>query len=179
MSLVTASILAPSLAACAGSGTVEEYWAARFDHYRSLATSDFERGVLADNTITRAEYEEALQRYVDCMSEHGSTVATYEIYHSGVYAYQVTRSDEGATPQCARGTTEIIEQLYLEHLGDPQNRGTQVAVTDCLKRKGLLPADYDVADYGDDSADGFREYFDTSDRDVDEVYLTCLLNPAL
>lgn len=35
------------------------------------ATSDFERGVLSDGVITRAEYQEAIQRYVDCGKQHG------------------------------------------------------------------------------------------------------------
>jgi hypothetical protein len=105
------------------------------------ATSDFERGVLSDGKITKAEYDEAVQRYVKCMADKGVTVNPYEM-GGGYYGYSVP-SRENDTFQrwgdsCAKGTTYLVEDLYIQMLTNPSGGDIDDAVAACLARKGLV-----------------------------------------
>ena len=51
-------------AGCSGPATATNPYSEDFRQAKEFATSDFERAVLEDGEITRAEYEEAMQRYV-------------------------------------------------------------------------------------------------------------------
>jgi hypothetical protein len=143
----------------------------------SAATSDFERSALRDGDISRAEYEEAVQLYVECVQAEGVNIATEDQY--GFYVYVTTGGDE-ATEQramdgCRAGTIEHIEPLYHALTTDPENRGGSVMVTECLQRKGFLPEDYDPADLPSDFENGFEGLFEMGDENAG----MCFSNPML
>lgn len=108
---------------------------------RQQATSDFQRGVLADGTITKAEYDEAVNRYVRCLGDKGVTVTAVD--NGGGYDQYAVASGQDAKFQqwsdsCANGTTDLIEDLYIQMLTNPSGGDIDDAVAACLARKGLV-----------------------------------------
>lgn len=92
------------------------------DQAKEQSTSEFESEALADDEITRDEYEQAVSLYMDCLTDAGLD-ATAEQQPSGLYQYAI-RYDEGTTEadpaeySCALGTTYLVEPLYGQHLAE-------------------------------------------------------------
>lgn len=143
--------LALALAAtgCGGGGEV----AARGPHHDVIvaaaqeATSDFERQVLEDGEITRAEYEEAVHRLVECARDRGTRVTPLE--QDGLYTYEVPISETSDRDmlECSEGTTQVVEALYGDVLRNPRNVDFEELVAECLVRSGLAPEGYDEEQY--------------------------------
>lgn len=93
-----------------------------FDQAREEATSAFESDALADDLITREEYEQAVGLYMECLTDAGLD-ATAEQQASGLYQYAI-RYEEGTTEadpaeySCALGTTYLVEPLYGQSIAD-------------------------------------------------------------
>jgi hypothetical protein len=145
----------------------------------SHATTDFERNVLADGQITRAEYEEAVQKLVACAEGNGKTVITHD--QSGLYSYEVPGGDpDDVMLTCGKGTTMIIEGLYSQMVQNPDREDLNVLLAACLVRSGLASADFS----GEDFKHGMEESnqgsmagnfpFDTNDT----RFTKCLSNPS-
>lgn len=111
------------------------------------ASSDFERSVLADGDITRAEYEEAVQKLVSCGEARGVKITPIkqgELYN---YSYPLTETSDEIMGDCSAGTTLVIETFYSDMVKNPMNGDFEQMVAECLARSGLAPADYDKAQY--------------------------------
>lgn len=172
------------IAGCASADPADDYWAddywvAEVERVRSQATSDFEREALADGRITRAEYEEATQRFVDCMNDRGVSTTREEQFATGVYQYAVSGSSDAVWDECEAGTTRIVADIYTSYLVDPEQRGPGVEAAECLQRQGLLPADYEMANAAEDHANLFSAYIDHSDIDLIETWMSCYANPRM
>jgi hypothetical protein len=135
-----------AMSAC-GSGTSEapDPWRAEVLNARSQATSDFERAVLSDGQISRAEYEESVHRYVSCMKSSAVDMLA-QLQPSGFYAYRSTDYSDAANDTCAKGTTLLVEALYVARSRNPQRRDEDDLVADCLIRRGLAPKGFSAAE---------------------------------
>ena len=126
-------------------------YAAEFEQARAEATSDFERDVLSDSKIDRQEYDEAVQRYIDCLNSSGLS-AVAEPQDGGLYQYAITYPD-GADPiaasaetDCLVGTKNIIEPLYATTIQNPGNEDPVKVLLACLVRHGVVDSSYSIAD---------------------------------
>ncbi len=118
------------------------------------AKSDFERQVLSDGTITRAEYEEAVQKLVACAATRGVVVSP--VSKGATYSYEVKTSEvsDAAMRQCSVGTTQVIESLYGEIAKNPTKADYEALIAACLARSGLAPAGYTKSQYLRDRSAG-------------------------
>jgi hypothetical protein len=121
-------------------------YAAEFTQALADASSDFERGVLADGVITPEELQEAQRREVSCLTDHGIT-AHYRTDSNGsvvldVQGYSGDEPDQGVMSECSRGTTGQILGLYDAIRVNPNHEDMNDLVAACLRRHGLAPADF-------------------------------------
>lgn len=138
------AVVVMAVAAC-GSEDVEAGaggpYRAQIVQARQQAASDFQRDVLADGTITKAEYDEAVNRYVQCLGDKGVAVTAAD-NGGGYYQYAVASGQDAKFQQwsdpCAKGTTDLIEDLYIQMLTNPSGGDIDDAVAACLVRKGLV-----------------------------------------
>jgi hypothetical protein len=111
---------------------------------RKKATSDFERDVLADLDISRAEYEEAIRRYVRCVEDQGVEIEA--IPQSGYYTFGASGRDASVIDQaqtsCRVGTIDLIEPIYVDKLVNPGKQNMDELIAACLVRKGVAPSSY-------------------------------------
>lgn len=142
------------------SGPVEppalsDEWTDEFRDARARATSDFERLVLADDWIAPAEYDEAVQMYVQCAADAGITITVRGNIADETRMYDVT-SSLGQTKlnailsECGDGTINVLEGLYdtILHSGE---RAELMAA--CLVAVGAVPSPYSASDYARDAED--------------------------
>lgn len=134
-------LLVTVVASCSAASEEEAAnpYAPMFEQARSEATSQFELDVLADDVVTRAEYEEAMQRYVSCIEDMGSGVTLEE--SGGYYTYMITGDAaryDAISDDCSRGTNEWIEALFVETLMNPDNRDYFEIIAECLVETGIV-----------------------------------------
>lgn len=132
---------------CSGVSVTSNPYADDFRQARDLASSDFERAVLEDDRITREEYEEAVQRFVECVKGKGVRITPVEKH--GSYIYQSSGSMEhfdAATAECEIGTTSLIEPLFNEVLTNPEKLEWEEAVARCYVTAGLVEAPFSGQD---------------------------------
>jgi len=136
------------LSACANpssssTATLAPMWVNQFN--QALADpnlSDFERQVLSDYKITDAEYQEAKDRFVTCMTDKGWTV-TYsnDGGYSTVPALGTTHTDPGASIldgyACSIGTTNWIEPIYLGIRNNPQGITREQQIRTCYEQHNV------------------------------------------
>lgn len=174
------------LAACSDSGSgsdssagvkneeqIAAEWAAEFASARGSVTTDFEREALADDKITPAEYDEAVQRYMACMKQtlppefaDGFSASKDEF---GMYSYrsppfsndeQSARYDQAkdvADEACRLGTIAQIEPLYVRKIMNPNLMTPDQQMIDCLKRHDLVDESYTLGNFLADTAAAFGE----------------------
>jgi hypothetical protein len=145
------------------------------------ANSSFERQVLADGTITKAEYQEAVHRYVACAQDHG-LVFDAAIQTSGLYQYSLSgQTAASATSRqpvldgCARGTTALIEPLYGDLVQNPNKKDLMLVFAECFVRKGVAPHGYSSGDFKRDAAANF---VNPSLNARSPFFAACLQNPS-
>lgn len=122
-------------------------WDDRIEEVHLNATTDFEREILSDGIITRAEYEEINRGLVTCMSDAGYQLTLIE--QGGYYVYSVPYSDEANATlmHCQDAGGAILAGLYVDMLTNPNNIDHDELMLQCLKREGLLPETFTVDEY--------------------------------
>ncbi len=147
---VLATVIAGVSVGCSGPQPTPDPYSEDFRQAKELATSDLERAVLEDGKVTRSEYEEAMQRYVACIGDGGSSVTLKE--QGGYYVYQVSGDIEHydqISEGCARGTTVLIEPLYVDVLTNPDRLDPDEALARCYVAAGLVAAPFGAQDLRD------------------------------
>jgi hypothetical protein len=99
--------------------------------------------------ITRSEYVEAMQDYAACMKAKGVTLELTEQY--GLFGEQVAgaanialyQKDDGS---CSKGTTSLVEPLYVDMLTNPDNIDFGTVVAACFVRSKLVAAPFTAED---------------------------------
>lgn len=147
-----------SIMATVGCGTgtqasdlAENPWAAEFARVAESTESDFIRGVLADGEVTEAEFAEARERFVDCMSEHGvptswdNSGGQWNFVLSGA-AQPTPDADGGITvtsesPQgiCMRDSIDDVQNFYVQTRLNPNNQDIDSLTAECMVRKEIVP----------------------------------------
>jgi hypothetical protein len=187
--LLTASAV---LAGCSPSGPESaengDPWAAELAVARQNATSDFERQALADGKISQTEYDEAYQRWLDCMRqafppETSGFQITLVRQDSGAYETEVgpfsdakpaPKDLETTTESCRRGTTMVVAGLYTSMKINPENRPLLQLIVDCLKRHEIVPQTYTTENLQADQtrdAEGTTESIVHADGTIEERHL--------
>lgn len=174
-SLVAA--LAVLLGACGGSAATRHPYAAEMEAARKAASSDFERAVLEDGVVERAEYDEAFSRLRECLSGRGVTNVEYLLNTGGFYDSVATGefSDE-TIDSCAEGNTTLIEPLYVTSVQNPDNRPVTDILAECFNRHGVGTGELS----GEDVAAFFATNQPPAGVDATSPgYRLCLENPSL
>lgn len=131
-------------------------WAAEIATAKAKATSEFEREVFADDEITQAEYDEAVNRYVECMNRTlppNFTPFTASKNQFGMYSFSSpeipndqndawTAAHDAADTTCAVGTTQLIGPIFVGRIMNPRRQTPNEQFIDCLKRHGFVSDTY-------------------------------------
>jgi hypothetical protein len=152
---------------------------------RTQATSEFERSVFDDLTISRAEYDEATQRYVTCLNDSGYTVSKSEI--EGIYSYAVDGLAEGPAwdaidLSCRLGNNALIEPLFVDMTVNPGRDDFQELIAKCLVSAGLVEPTFtaeELSKYlGAVEGDSYTAPLDPPWSESDERVQQCFSRPA-
>ena len=146
--LLAALVVATS--ACTPDVEVASPYAVQFEDARRGATTQFEADALADDKISRAEYVEAEQRFVDCIASHGGKVELED--QTGYFTYAITGDSElydTVDIQCAQGTHAVISPLYVDILRNPNRTDFDELTANCLIDVGLVDRTF-TKDYLED-----------------------------
>lgn len=143
---------------------------------KQSASSDFERKVFEDSDISTAEYQEAIQRFIDCIKSRGLDAAAVD--QDGYYVYSISKTNQAAADEaqseCRAGTVELIEPIYVDRLRNPNKEDYFAVVLRCVKRKALVTDDYTLEKLNEDQRTRFENApFDGEDPRLQE----CLSNP--
>lgn len=178
---------APRATATSGSQTPADgsVWATEIKDAAASASSELERAILADGTITAAEVAEARGAYGSCMAAYGAQV-TWEPDNDG---YSVGFPDAGSTgsgapspddaarqqkqmAQCFAASPMNAVSLYYQIRRNPQKQDEFAIIAACFVRKGVMPPGYTGADFARDRASNPKPtQFDTSDAGA------CFISP--
>lgn len=138
-------------------------YAERIEAARGQVTSAFEKNVLADGEINRAEYEEAVQRFLSCTDAQNIKVEVED--QEGYYIYSSASDPEEfdrVYAICAPGTVDVIAGLYTDMLVNPTNGDLDTMTAACFVRAGLVNEPFTAADFRD-----LLSRSGTEDRDGD------------
>jgi len=171
--------------------TTDSPHAKTFADARLQATTQFELDILADNLITHAEYQEAVDRLLDCLHQAGyDTSAEPSQDTPGMYIYltALPETNTMSTPEaeaafqefddtyvaCSIGTTIVIESTYSAVFTNPTNADATSLVVACLKLTDVAPSDYTVNEFETNFAqqDGTFPFDQTDPR-----FGSCVNNP--
>lgn len=134
-------------------------------------TDPITKEALKDGKISRAEYEEAVQRYVACAADQGVTIVPTESY--GLYTYEITGgANAEATIASCTPKIRTIESLYSAMVANPQHLDAHKVTADCLKRAKLVPRDYTGDQLAADMSAGTQPF----SMDAPDV-ARCFTNP--
>lgn len=144
-----------ALAGCAAEApeVEDDPYAQEFEDALSLELSDFEREVLADGQVTREEYDEAHERWLQCMEEayppETGIIVGLEEDQDGLYSTTThipanlrDSFDHDARDRiydaCARGTIDIVAGMYNSIAANPDDSSYEEMVFACLHDRGLV-----------------------------------------
>lgn len=132
---VCALVFGVLLTACSHNQSSEDPWHRQMETDRRTLTSSFERSVYRDDKISRAEYVEAVDRYVKCVDVHGIALTAVPDA-SGMFQYKfpgrISSEFDALSRSCAQGTTAVIEKRYIEMLQNPKHLDRYAAIASCL-----------------------------------------------
>ncbi|XBH20746.1 hypothetical protein V5R04_10970 [Jonesiaceae bacterium BS-20] len=148
--LVLLAALVVVTSACTPDVEVASPYAAQFEDARRGATTQFEADALADDKISRAEYVEAEQRFVDCIASHGGKVELED--QTGYFTYAITGDIElydSVSDQCGQGANALISPLYVDILMNPNRTDFDELMANCLIDVGLVDRTFTKEDMAD------------------------------
>lgn len=156
----------------------------RLEWAQDQATSQFERDALEDGEVTRAEYEEAVSRFVVCMADRGHDVEATPQGIAFVYSVAGTSGVDDAFDKCSIGTTAVLEPAYVDTQRNPEGVDSNELVLACLQREQLLDESISVEFFvehngstttGVNGSDSSKSWDLPFDQD-DPRYISCLEN---
>ncbi|MET8528339.1 hypothetical protein [Micromonospora sp. NPDC005172] len=165
-----------SITSCSSKTEPADPYSAEIRRAAATATSDFEKEALSDSKVSRAEYEEAVSRFIECVRQKG--VAIEKIDQFGYYIYETITAPNAlaAQDECNKGTKAVIEPLYVSRLTNPNKADPNQLFAACLLKHGAAPAGYSAETAKRDKSESFANApYDSSDPRVTQ----CLANPVL
>lgn len=148
LSAVALIAAALSVAGCAAADSAQDPWAAELASAKENAQSDFEKRVFEDGKISRAEYEEAAQMYIGCLTEGGASVSLID--EGGYYSYEASGDLElydSIQDECRKGNMELVEPLYVDQLLNPENISAEERIATCFIENGVAPSNFTGQDF--------------------------------
>lgn len=132
-------------------------WADEFTAAYQEATTDMQRRVLCDGTITAQEMAELQDAFGECLEGAGFTGVNFR--SDGGFGFTipkgVTDEQQKATvTRCEGPTIGTLDLLYNGMRQRPDNQPIGEAMAQCMVRMGIVPAGYSSADYVRDSMAG-------------------------
>ncbi|MEU8311327.1 MULTISPECIES: hypothetical protein [Micromonospora] len=165
-----------SITSCSSEPEPADPYRAEMRRAAKSATSEFEKEVLSDSKISRAEYEEAVSRFVECVRQKGVSIEKKDQF--GYYIYETVSAPNAleAQDECNRGTKGLVEPLYVSRLTNPTKADPNQLFAACLLKQGVAPAGYSAESAKRDKSESFANApFDSADPRVTQ----CLANPVL
>lgn len=161
------AVVASMLTGCAVSSSTDNHGTQddRIEEARLNASTDFEREILTDGVITRAEYDEINQGLVTCMSDAGHILTLVEQGDYHIYSIQYSDESEAALMRCQDAGGAVLAGLYVDMVTNPNNIDPDDLMLQCLKREGLLPEAFTVEEY----RTGISRFSTDSDGNVSRV----------
>jgi hypothetical protein len=162
------------LGACAGgpatgdptTGSAEgPGWSAEIEQARSEATTDFERGALADGTVSDQEYQEVRERLVTCLtdlgygdvqySDEGEISASFPpgLHDPGSDAAMALVDEQNAACEASSGE-RTVGRLHVAMRRNPQHLDESTILAGCLVERGAVGPGYTGADLDRDGEAG-------------------------
>jgi hypothetical protein len=139
--------------------------------------SEEERKILADGSITRAEYEEAVNRTIKCVDDKGYKLNKIS-NPGGYYTFSMETSEAGdkAYTECKEKFSSSVELYYGDQIINPDKRDLDELTVECFQRKRIAPPSYTAAQLKTDLKKGFK-----NSPVVPETpeWLACMGNPSL
>lgn len=127
-------------------------WAAEFAQAYGQATSDLQRTILKDGTITEAEATQVRNDVVSCLEAAGYTNVSYGA--EGLNYSSTSKMDPNApdneADRCLKDTEGPVLALYEQVRRNPSNEDEAELMAGCLTKSGLVPQGYTAADYRKD-----------------------------
>ncbi|WP_407320538.1 hypothetical protein UQW22_08685 [Isoptericola halotolerans] len=136
------------LAGCSASeeiaGDAPELWRVQIDQVlasESEHVTEAHRQILADYTISEAEYGELRQQLSDCLSGHGIEHDMDPDQGGSLETADIAGDDDGSrtldlTTGCLDSTTGPVEAIYLGMRENPEGLGPGEAMRRCLDEAG-------------------------------------------
>ncbi|MGL5828518.1 MAG: hypothetical protein ACRC0L_02990 [Angustibacter sp.] len=139
--------------------------------------SAYQRRILADGIIERTEYEEAVNKTIDCVADRGFFLGKIS-QPGGFYTFSMESSaaGDGAYSECQRQFSNQVEGFFSDHIINPEKRDMDELLTECFKRKGIAPATYTVSQL---RADVLRQFKNSVVQQDGPAWSACLASPAL
>lgn len=140
-------------------------WSAEFAQARDTATSDLQRVVLSDDTITEQELAAVQDAFRDCLEADGFSDVSFTP-DGGYGLVPPPALDQDAinahVTECERATVGSIFQLWNATTRNPTNVDESQLMARCLVKQGLVPGGYSAADYAAEMQNGALS-FDAED----------------
>jgi hypothetical protein len=133
-------------------------WSAEINDIATTRSSDLERAILADGTITAAEVATAKEAFGACMAAYGAEVTWAADTDAHTVGYQDARAPspelfaqmENQQKTCDQSTPMSAVSLYYQMQRNPQRQDEFSIVAACFVRKGVMPPGYTGADFARD-----------------------------
>ncbi|WNM24288.1 hypothetical protein [Demequina capsici] len=141
--------------------TFTSAWASEFEAAYRGSTSDLQRTILADETITDQELAALQDAFTTCLSSRGYTDISFA--SNGGFSERApagtSDDDENATVQTCEDIAwgsqgGLTYGLYFEVARNPARQDESEIMVACLVRQGLVDPSYTAEDYVSDSASG-------------------------
>jgi len=186
--LALASLLAATPTHAEGTPTSVHPWAREFAAAHAAATSDFERTVLADDTITQAEYDEAVARFVACLraepqgfsvtAEPDPLIPGAAIYRGDIAPDVPPEVRQRIIASCQEGTTALIEPLFIATIVNPSHTDIDGLVLACLEAHGEAVTAGDLPALREDARTATARFNPSmTGATPDPATVACLVNP--
>ncbi|MDR2620306.1 MAG: hypothetical protein LBC29_04215 [Propionibacteriaceae bacterium] len=153
--LLALLLLPLAIGACSTTPpTPENPYAAEFARALADAPNEYQRGILADGVVARAELLDAQAHVVDCINASGLGVSAKYIeddfglssldsWVNGTFTDEQT----GVVAACDTEWMGAIEGLYWGSVTNPNKEDWDVLVAECLVRHGLVAPGFTGEEY--------------------------------
>lgn len=172
------SIAALALLAGCGDGASLSEHDETLELAREMAHSEFQREILADGVVTRAELDEATTRLGECLAAFGidmEVVEEYGVRTGLVLTFPGRDTMDAEVDDCFNTYMGMLDTYYtVTHVTNPNDENPDQLMVDCFIRHGLVQDSFTVADLHEweEAGDAREPSYD------DEVVLLCSINPS-
>lgn len=129
-------------------------WADKFAEAYRRSTTEKQRAVLSDGTISDQEYAELRNDFVKCAANFGAIVRLelgggFTVELGSLTAAQV---NDSVVPTCETQTVGYVGALYEVIALNPNRQDEATLVVACLRKSGLVDDAYSPAQFKNDQA---------------------------